>query len=402
MPDAEKTVFISYRRSTSKHLARSIFMDLRQQGYDVFLDVKTIDSGAFDTIILNQIAARMHFVLVLSPGVLARCRQPDDWLRREIEEAIRLKRNIVLIIEDGFRFEDESQNLPDTLADLPRYNGIPLYHFYFEAAMQTLRERFLKSPAYEVAIEPIPTNERAEVRQRIEQALSENQVAPAAAVTRIIEEVMRRPIPKAAALRKRLAATFRFENGVMRYDQRDYEGAIADYDAALALNPRYKEAYFKRADARKANGDAQGAIADYTQAIQLDLDYVDAYINRGNARKVLGDSDGAIADYGEALRLNPKEVAAYNNRAEAYFARQQYDLALLDYLKANQLKPTYTLALAGLAITYHVLGQVEEAKQRWQHLIVKDEKYRNAKWVQKKLNWADPLVDEARKLIAKL
>ena len=37
-------IFISYRRSTSQHLARSIFMALQQRGHDVFLDVNNIDS----------------------------------------------------------------------------------------------------------------------------------------------------------------------------------------------------------------------------------------------------------------------------------------------------------------------------------------------------------------------
>ena len=40
----EKTVFISYRRETSSFLARAIFLDLRHHGYDVFMDVESIDS----------------------------------------------------------------------------------------------------------------------------------------------------------------------------------------------------------------------------------------------------------------------------------------------------------------------------------------------------------------------
>ena len=38
MPDVDpnKSVFISYRRDLSKYLARAIFMDLREHGYDTF------------------------------------------------------------------------------------------------------------------------------------------------------------------------------------------------------------------------------------------------------------------------------------------------------------------------------------------------------------------------------
>jgi hypothetical protein len=46
------TVFLSYRRYISSFITRSIFMDLRQHGYDVFMDVESINSGQFETIIL--------------------------------------------------------------------------------------------------------------------------------------------------------------------------------------------------------------------------------------------------------------------------------------------------------------------------------------------------------------
>jgi hypothetical protein len=171
MVQADKTVFISYRRSTSKHLAGRIFDHLRSHRYDVFLDVNTIDSGAFDTIILNQIAARAHFVVLLTPGALERCANEGDWLRREIEESLRLKRNIVPVIEEGFDFERETAYLPAAWrVAFKRLNGLPLSYFYFEASMQTLRERFLKQPVYGVEIKPTPAAERAEVQERIKKA----------------------------------------------------------------------------------------------------------------------------------------------------------------------------------------------------------------------------------------
>ena len=137
---------MSYRRAVSQHLARAIALDLRAHDYDVFLDVDTVDNGEFDRIVLKQIALRTHFLIVLSRGSLERCANQGDWLRREIEEALRLERNIVPILEEGFNFEDEAKYLPESLHDLPNFNGVPLYHFYFDAAMETLRTRFLKAP----------------------------------------------------------------------------------------------------------------------------------------------------------------------------------------------------------------------------------------------------------------
>ncbi len=56
----QKTVFISYRRTNSIY-ARAVFQALTALGYDVFLDYESIDSGAFDQIIMGQIDARAHF-----------------------------------------------------------------------------------------------------------------------------------------------------------------------------------------------------------------------------------------------------------------------------------------------------------------------------------------------------
>lgn len=174
MATNDQTVFISYRRSTSQHLARSIFMGLRAKGYDVFLDVNSIDSGAFDRIILSQIAARMHFLLILSPGSMERCANTGDWLRREIEEAMRLQRNIVPIMEDGFEMKREFAFLPPAMGEqLGRWNGLRLFHDYFDDAIEKLDTRFLKPPAFLVSITPTPVQDHAEVQQRIYQAISQ-------------------------------------------------------------------------------------------------------------------------------------------------------------------------------------------------------------------------------------
>ena len=163
----QKTVFISYRRALSRHLARSIYLELCSNGWDVFLDVNTIDSGDFDRIILNQIGARAHFILLISPGSLERCANPGDWVLREIQEAVRLERNIVPIVEEGADFDRElSCLLPDLRAILSKKNALPLTHFYFDAAVEMLRTRFLKTPEY-VAITAPPPAERAEAQRRM-------------------------------------------------------------------------------------------------------------------------------------------------------------------------------------------------------------------------------------------
>ncbi|ARV60614.1 hypothetical protein BZZ01_20145 [Nostocales cyanobacterium HT-58-2] len=57
--------------------------------------------------------------------------------------------------------------------------------------------------------------------------------------------------------------------GYDKFEQEDYQGAIAAYTEAIRLNPNSYRAYTLRGLARLLEGDNQGAITDYNQAIRL-------------------------------------------------------------------------------------------------------------------------------------
>jgi hypothetical protein len=169
MGHPDKAVFISYRRKLSPFVARSIFESLINHGYDVFMDVESIDSGKFETIILHQIAARTHFLAVLTPGALEPTSESGDWLRREVEHAIELQRNVVPVMTQGFEFSKEAakfpqRRFPGRVEELRGFNGIDVPHDYFDEAMRKLRERFLRKPKT-VAITPPPQTELADVQE---------------------------------------------------------------------------------------------------------------------------------------------------------------------------------------------------------------------------------------------
>src|SRR5215475_9952390 len=100
------SVFISYRREASAFVAQAVFQDLQANGIDAFYDIESIHIGHFDTIILNQIAARPYFLPILTPGTLERCADNGDWVLREIAHAVKLKREIVPLRTPEFQFTD--------------------------------------------------------------------------------------------------------------------------------------------------------------------------------------------------------------------------------------------------------------------------------------------------------
>jgi hypothetical protein len=139
---ATKQVFISYRRERTAGLARVVQMELERRGYPCFLDVDDLGAEHFDERLLREIEQAPNFVLVLAPGSLDRCRDPEDWMRREITHALKHGRNLVPLVADGFQFPRAAE-LPPELESLQRLNAVVYSHEYFDASFDRL-EGFLQ------------------------------------------------------------------------------------------------------------------------------------------------------------------------------------------------------------------------------------------------------------------
>ena len=57
-----------------------------------------------------------------------------------------------------------------------------------------------------------------------------------------------------------------------RWEERDYKGAIEDFNEAIRLDPNNAIAYYNRGVARYSFKDYQGAIEDFRQAANLSLE----------------------------------------------------------------------------------------------------------------------------------
>ncbi|MGN0812647.1 MAG: toll/interleukin-1 receptor domain-containing protein [Candidatus Coproplasma sp.] len=128
-------VFISYRRDGGYAMARLLYECFNNAGLSVFLDLEELRSGPFNTKLYEAIDSSENFVLVLPPNSLDRCVMENDWLRLEIEYAIKQKKNIIPVMMVGFSFPEE---LPPSLQVLPFFNGVQSSREYFDAAVKKI------------------------------------------------------------------------------------------------------------------------------------------------------------------------------------------------------------------------------------------------------------------------
>jgi len=66
-----------------------------------------------------------------------------------------------------------------------------------------------------------------------------------------------------------------FDSGKEKYDNKDYKGAIEDFNKAIELNPNDADAYYNRGDAKILLGQKDDGCLDYSKAAKLG--YFQAY-----------------------------------------------------------------------------------------------------------------------------
>jgi lipoprotein NlpI len=135
--------------------------------------------------------------------------------------------------------------------------------------------------------------------------------AAIAGCTRVIEDDKQKPKSRAAAY---------YNRGNAHAAKGDHAAAIADYDAAIKLEPKNARAFNNRGTAHSDKGEFDAAIEDFGAAIRHDARLASAYFNRANTYAAKGEADRAIADYTTAIKHNRRNVNAYIARGALHLA----------------------------------------------------------------------------------
>lgn len=151
------------------------------------------------------------------------------------------------------------------------------------------------------------------------------------------------------------------KQGVKRYYAGDLEGAIAAYEKALEIDPKYRPAWHWLGATLNDLGRNSEAIAAYDKALEIDPKSHKAWNNLGNALNDLGRYSEAIAAFDKALEIDPKYHYAWNGLGATLRDLGRYREAIAAFETALEIDPKYHYAWHGLGITLNDLSHHSEA-----------------------------------------
>jgi tetratricopeptide (TPR) repeat protein len=110
----------------------------------------------------------------------------------------------------------------------------------------------------------------------------------------------------------------RFLRGLVTCERGDPARAIADFDAAIAAQPRNTQFYRGRSLALSAVGRYREALQDANHLVAVVPQQAESFYARGVARSGLGYDWEAVADFDRALTLRPELIYPLDARARSH------------------------------------------------------------------------------------
>jgi tetratricopeptide (TPR) repeat protein len=139
------------------------------------------------------------------------------------------------------------------------------------------------------------------------------------------------------------------------------DAALAEFERAIAVNPRLTTAYLGAGDIYREKGDFTQAEARYGKAAEIEPQNFDAQYFHGLSLQLLKRVSEAVRAYLRALNIRPDDYNANLNLGTAYVQLGEPAQALPYARRAVELKPSDASARINLAAAYRDLNQHEAA-----------------------------------------
>lgn len=136
---------------------------------------------------------------------------------------------------------------------------------------------------------------------------------------------------------------------------------LADYEAALEIDPTQVIALRHRGQVLVETGDSEAALTDFNAALEVEPNDPETLEALGVALGMLGRHEDAMEALGKAIEIQPRFATAYIHRARLLMKEQQFKEAINDLDKSILVVTTNPLALVLRATCYEALNDTDRA-----------------------------------------
>jgi len=155
------------------------------------------------------------------------------------------------------------------------------------------------------------------------------------------------------------------KRGAELHLKRDLQGALAEFNRAVALAPDSDLAWYNRGLVQRDLRDCRRAVADFDRALALQPEFFNALYQRANCLQQLGEYAKAVDDYSHAIAFPGRVHArflAHFGRADALRRLGRLDEAYVDYTRVSELRSD-TRALSSRAWVQYYRGRWRDAQR---------------------------------------
>jgi len=131
----------------------------------------------------------------------------------------------------------------------------------------------------------------------------------------------------------------------------------------LASNAKDPEAHYARGWLLSRTGKPEDAVAEYDKALALDPKLADAAYNAGVVLGGIKRDKEALAHFDKALAIDPKHVDAAYNAGQGYYNAKDFRHAKERWMLAAHLAPDDFQIAKKLVQTEHALGNAATAER---------------------------------------
>ncbi len=171
-------------------------------------------------------------------------------------------------------------------------------------------------------------------------------------------------------------AQFWFAESLLR--RNELRAASEHYNQALALRPRFPEAYLGLAQAQHAQGDPNSALATVNQGLEQRPAYAEALLFKGKLLQQLGRPGEALIAYDRSIAADSSFAETHYRRGVLRIERDQIDGAISDLRQAIKLNSNFPEAYYWLGRAYHAQGRLEPALEAFERAISYNPAYAEA------------------------